>query len=452
MSECAGAVSAPMISSQQFYKQSYSGGGVNYLDTFALRLSGDINVEFLRRSFEQLMRRQESLRTSIVDLDGTPTHRVSACDNFHLKVIDFSTAHDSCTEQETRARRYVEKLAARECDWSAGSLLVVELLRLARQSHVLVISIHHFITDGISRLVMFRELWSLYAALVQGQPSQLKPVLTQFSDYRIWLHRAQQTWFEQHEQYWNEYLSGATGIHWPREAITTTITRGTIEVLEFRFEETLCTSLRDIARVQGTTISLEAFAIYAAAASQICAQHDFIITTTANGRDDPDFEHVTGYIGHPFFWRMRLRSDETLSELLRTVGHEFRRTLFRKDFGRMAIERPELKGRTLIQWFPWAPDQIQGIPAPPEGERLGFRVELFPFAQPTNFPEALDIAVVFTEAPDGIDVKILYRPDVLTRNTIERFAHGMRSAADTLVSSPDSRIRDVVLPRLCDSA
>src|SRR5262249_16319362 len=124
-----------------------------------------------------------------------------------------------------------------------------------------------------------------------------------------------------------------------------------LEIRNFELGERTSAALRDYARCIRTLISFVGFAIYVAAVSRLCGQDDFVITTTVNGRDRPEFAETTGYLGHPMYLRMRLGGREDRSALVERVSQEYTRALFNRDFGETVIKRIDLMGRTMVQWY-----------------------------------------------------------------------------------------------------
>jgi hypothetical protein len=166
------------------------------LYTFALRLSGPLNVELLRKSLETLVRRHGALRTRIVSVDGQARQQIDEVLEYHLEVVSFR--NNSQSQNEVSARSYIDDLFTRRIDRGDGHLFEVRLLKLADRVHVLALAIHHIISDAFSLSLMFRELWLLYAELSQGHRCSLTGSPPQYADYASWQRKGDCDWRETH--------------------------------------------------------------------------------------------------------------------------------------------------------------------------------------------------------------------------------------------------------------
>ncbi len=171
----------------------------------ALRLRGELDETALRRSFERLIERHESLRTRFYERDGQAMQRIDASATFDLQLIDLS---DLPTDpREARARQIREDQARTRFDLEKGPLLRVTLVRLDDQEHQLLVTMHHIIADGWSLNILIDEFARLYAAAAQGQVAELAPLPLQYADYGSW----QRQWLAQGESqrqlaYWKAQL------------------------------------------------------------------------------------------------------------------------------------------------------------------------------------------------------------------------------------------------------
>ncbi|MFD4205263.1 condensation domain-containing protein, partial [Micromonospora tulbaghiae] len=181
----------PVVSRDEPLLPSFQQEGLWFLDRldpgqtvynvpFALRLRGELDVAALRSGLRLLTVRHEALRTRFTTAaDGSPRLLIDpAGDGPDLPVIDLSTAHDPFTE----AVRHADTEAQRPFDLATGPLLRAALLRLNTDDHVLLLSLHHAVTDGWSVSILTHELSEAYQALTQGRQPQLPPLTVQPAD------------------------------------------------------------------------------------------------------------------------------------------------------------------------------------------------------------------------------------------------------------------------------
>jgi len=181
--------------------------GYSYSIPAAFRLQGSLDVGALERSVGTLIERHESLRTRIESRDGIPYQVIAEPGDYRLDQEDLTLLGP--VEREARLEEVMQQERMHRFDLSAGPLLRVLLLKLAAQDHVLLLTMHHIVSDGWSLGILIRELSVLYAAYGRGEHSPLEPLEVQYADYAIW----QRQWLqgevlEKQLSYWRERLSG----------------------------------------------------------------------------------------------------------------------------------------------------------------------------------------------------------------------------------------------------
>ncbi|HEV2801511.1 MAG TPA: amino acid adenylation domain-containing protein, partial [Pyrinomonadaceae bacterium] len=229
-------------------------GNAAYNVPFAVRLSGQLNVDALNGSLNEVVRRHETLRTTFPTIDGQPVQLIHEARPFTVPVADL--AHLAADERERAARELAEEEAGRPFDLAADSLLRARLVRLSEAEHVLVVVMHHIISDGWSTGVLMREFSQLYEAYNEGRPSPLAELPIQYADYAVW----QREWLQgevldSQLAYWREQLKDLTRLELPVDATQTVAAweRGG-SVVRFELSAELTESLRELSRREGVTL------------------------------------------------------------------------------------------------------------------------------------------------------------------------------------------------------
>src|SRR5688572_25739971 len=166
-----------------------------------------VDIDALQRSLGEIVRRHESLRTTFQMIDGQPVQVIAPPQPFSLNVIDVTHLPDG--ERQEKAQLLATEEAQKPFDLSHGPLFRVQLVRLAEKEHLLLLTMHHIISDGWSLEVMGRELSVLYRAYRTGQSSPLPELPIQYADFAVW----QREWLqgevlEKQLDYWREQLGG----------------------------------------------------------------------------------------------------------------------------------------------------------------------------------------------------------------------------------------------------
>ena len=138
----------------------------------------------LERSLEEIVRRHEALRTTFVTEDNEPVQKINPVTAFCPGQEDLTAV--AAEQREGEARKRAQEEALRPFDLAAGPLMRARLLKLNAEEHVLLLTLHHIISDGWSMGVLFRELSALYEAFGQGDASPLPPLPVQYADYAVW--------------------------------------------------------------------------------------------------------------------------------------------------------------------------------------------------------------------------------------------------------------------------
>lgn len=415
----------------------------NLLDTFALRLDGPLDAQLLRRSLEQVVHRHSALRTRIALVNEVPTQIVDEATSFPLTILHPAEPTDDAPID--RAKRIVNEMARRSSDLTVGPVFDAYLLKLTEQQHVLVWSIHHIISDGSALMVLFRELWQLYAQGMQGRQSSLTDVPAQYVDYAVWQREVYHAWLQNHPHYWTERLAGAEGIWWPPAQCTPDPSAAGVGGEQISLGKELRMGLSNLAKQAGTPLSLTVLSIYAAVVAQWCAQRDFMVATTVTGRDRSEHQGMIGYFAYCRYLRIRYGGMQTAWDLLHQVREDFQRALLPQDFGRQIMQTPLLHSGTMFQWFPFNGDDIAGVPAQAESEQLDFNVQSLPVERPKRgMPGKWKVMITFMEYSDDIRGGLGYRTDVFSKADAVRFVTAFRSRAELFVHRPHAVLSEAL--------
>ena len=182
----------------------------------AVRLTGRLHVTALERSLSEIIRRHEILRTTFPAEDGRPVQAIAPAHALTLPVVDLQEvpAH----EREVQVRALARAGGPAAFRPGAGPLLRATLLRLAAEEHVLLLTMHHIISDGWSQGVFWRELAVLYEAFATGKPSPLPELAIQYADFAVW----QRQWLQGEVldtqlAYWKQQLAGLSMLQLPTD-------------------------------------------------------------------------------------------------------------------------------------------------------------------------------------------------------------------------------------------
>ncbi|HYG62668.1 MAG TPA: amino acid adenylation domain-containing protein, partial [Thermoanaerobaculia bacterium] len=314
----------PLSFAQQrlwFLEQLQPGGAAYNLPT-AVRLTGDLPVPLLARIFAEIVRRHESLRTVFVaEEDGRedPAQRIAPPQDVDLPVVELAGLAEA--DREAEARRLAGEEAWRPFDLATGPLLRLTLLRLAAREHVLLMTMHHIVSDGWSAGVLLREIAALFEAFSAGRPSPLPELPVQYADFASW----QRSWLqgevlESQLSYWRHQLAGAPRVldlplDRPRPAVQSQ--QGVWWPVALSPE--LSERVRQLCRGTGMTPFMALMAGWALLLGRHAGQQEVLVGTPIAGRNRREIEGLIGYFVNTLVLRTDLAGNPIFGELLERV-------------------------------------------------------------------------------------------------------------------------------------
>src|SRR5207253_10125796 len=180
-----------------------------YVIPAAVRLSGELNDAALRRALFAIAQRHENLRTRFVNTDGTPMQVIDAEPGFEFRLADLSR-ESSGEELEARASDLLHDETRRAFDLSREHLFRALLIRLSAKEHILLMTVHHIVSDAWSMGVLLREFKAFYQAYCDGTPPALPDLPVQYVDYAAWQRDyLRGEMLERQLSYWRQQLKGA---------------------------------------------------------------------------------------------------------------------------------------------------------------------------------------------------------------------------------------------------
>ncbi|QGT81399.1 non-ribosomal peptide synthetase [Pseudomonas coronafaciens] len=285
-----------------------------YKMTTGLRLQGPLNESALRRAFDHLIERHEVLRT-VFQTDGDQALQVLLYNqSIALDSIDLSVLADSELRDAELALQ-VTTLTSQPFDLRTGPLLRAHLFRLASDEHVLVVNMHHIVSDGWSMDVMIQEFVHCYQAYVEGREPSLSALPLQYADYAIWQRR----WLEAGEgerqlEYWRGQLGDEQPLLDAAQDFPRPVTQSFQgEHLRFDFGAELSHQLNTFARTQGMSLFMLVLAGFSLFLSRKAGQRDIRIGVPNANRGRAETEGLIGFFINTQVLRCQI--DERLSYL-----------------------------------------------------------------------------------------------------------------------------------------
>lgn len=404
----------------------------------SVRILGSLNVSLLQKSIGLVIQRHESLRTRIVAIDGMPRQHIDRASEYQLQTIDLERLAPS--NVEAVAKSVIQVFSNTDRDLSAGPLFETKLVRLSSREHLLLVALDHMFSDVVSIGILSRDIWTSYNQMVLGRSPSLPSLPLQFADYSVWQERTCDIWMTKHEAYWRERLSGAPGIRFPIDDSLRKEGNRDRKIVDFPLGKALSARLRDVARQEGTLLSLVVLAVYVAVIARWCNQRDIVITFMSHGRHGhPELQNMIGLLPQQLFFRVELHREDTFRDLLKRVILECQAAHQHQDYNRV---RDLISGCPADFFFNWAPG---GCPRSTNDKQASddgsLKVQPFQVRRSHQDTDPVDdvwykLTLATRETPNDLLLEVGYWDDLFTPSTIEHFVRCFRLLAEEFVKLP----------------
>src|SRR5215211_1595978 len=406
-------------------------GTSTYNISEALRLTGRLDVAALERSLAELVRRHEVLRTTFAVVDGEPVQVISPTTDTKLPVEDL-TGLPTKAEREAEALRRAREEKLRPFDLQRGPLVRTKLVRLDQEEHLLILTMHHIVSDGWSMGVFWRELGALYEAFSRGEPSPLAELSIQYADYALWQRR----WLtgevlEEQLGYWKDQLAELPTLELPTDHPRPPVQthRGARQTLVL--SRSLTEALKELARGEGVTLFMVLLGAFQVLLSRYAGQEDIAVGTPIAGRTRSETEGLIGFFVNTLVMRADLSGDPTFKEMLTRVremclgAYDHQDLPFEKLVEELQPER-DLSRVPLAQVF----FALQNVPR----EALKLPNLVLKRQNVEAGTVKFDLSLFMSEEEQGLEVRLVYNADLFDDITIERMQWRFRTLLEGIVA------------------
>ncbi|NEP72548.1 non-ribosomal peptide synthetase [Okeania sp. SIO2G5] len=411
-----------------------------YNDSGVLRIKGNLNHDALKSAIVEIVRRHEVLRTRFEAKDGTPVQIVEPDINFQLEVSDWQNL--SSDQQETKLQKYARQESAKPFNLTTSHLLRVNLLKFSATESILLVTMHHIISDGWSIGVFVKELSALYTAYSQNQTSPLTELPIQYGDYSFW----QRQWLsgevlENLISYWKQKLAGAPPtLELPFKKEETEIRNGQSKIESFTLSPTIAEKLHALSRQEGATLFMTLLATLQTLLYRYTNSDDIVVGTDIANRNRAETESLIGFFVNLLVLRTNLSGNPTFKELLKRVREVTLEAYAHQDlpFAKLVdVLRPERKANTtpLFQIL----FVLQNAPVP-EFELPNLKIS--PFVIDTEIAR-FDLAIFVEETEAGITWNLRYSTDLFDRQDIAKMSSHLQTLLTNIANNQEIKIKDL---------
>jgi len=434
----------PLSLAQQrlWFMDQLEPGSAMYNIPLAFRMSGSLDVDALRQTVEAIVSRHEALRTTFRMVDEQPMQCIAEQGSISLCVTDLTDLPE--TGRGTEVERLTSEEFGKPFDLVHGPLFRINLLRLGEKEHILLLVMHHIISDGWSIGVLLQEMAAFYNAFVQGTVPSLPELPIQYADFAEW----QREWLkgealESQASYWKRQLDGTLPVlelstDHPRPVVQTYRGKRKSRVLPKPLEK----ALTALSQREGVTLFMTALAAFQTLLHRYTGQDDVIVGSVTANRDRVEIEGLIGFFVNTLALRTDLSGNPTFRELLKRV----------REVALGAYAHPDLPFDMLIEELN-VPRGLSYSPlfqvmflfqnAPLESFQLA-GLKLVSLEAGTDTAK-FDLTLELTEGQEGLSCSVVYNTDLFDGDTVERMTGHFQTLLQGIVDHPDARLSELPL-------
>src|SRR5829696_4389752 len=407
-----------------------------------VRLSGVLNVAALEATLTEIVQRHEMLRTTFREVAGQAVQVIHPPEPVPLTLIDLSEW--GAAEREAELEALVQREAQQPFVLSEGPLLRATLIRMEETEHVVLLTLHHVVSDGWSMGLLTREVAALYSAYVAGERARLPELPVQYADFATW----QREWLQgevlaQQVGYWREQLAGAPAVlELPLDHARPAVQSHRGARQSFTLPDELKRGLEELSRREGVTLFMSLLGAWQTLLMRYSGQQDIVVGTTIAGRNRRETENLIGFFVNTLVLRTDVSGNPSFRELLKRVREVALGAYAHQDlpFEKLVEELQPARSMSHTPFF----QVMFGL------ENVPHEALHLPGLELTHLPgkdetAKFDLSLAMQEDGDVVGGLLGYNTDVFERETIERLGVHYQKLLEAIVADPEQRVGEVSL-------
>ncbi|MCY9281383.1 lichenysin non-ribosomal peptide synthetase LicA [Bacillus haynesii] len=419
----------PVSSAQKrlYVLQQIEGAEKSYNMPAVLQLEGKLDLKRLKSAAQMLIKRHEAFRTTFEIRDGEPVQRIWEAAELTIDVID-------ADEQE--AEKLIKEFI-RPFDLTKAPLFRMSIIRVTEEEHLLLVDMHHIISDGASVSVLIDEMTRLYAG------EALEPLRIQYKDFSVWQQHLLTERHKMQEEYWLKELDGEL----PVLTLPTDHPRPSVQTFEgsrlsFALKPELVQQLRRLAKETESTLYMVLAASYSAFLSKLSGQSEVIVGSPAAGRPHADLSRIIGMFVNTLAIRTRPEGDKPFSAFLEEVkettlgAFEHQDYPFEELIEKLNIQRDMSRNPLFDAVFSMQNADLKDL------SMDGVTLKPYDFAHQTA---KFDLTLTAAEEDGLLVFEMEYNTALFKRESIERWSGYWVNLLEAVAEKPDARLSELSL-------
>lgn len=425
----------PLSSAQQrlYVLEQFEDIGTSYNVPFVLQFEGHLDMDRVRTVYRSILGRHAALRTSIhTTEDRGPVQMVTPLEQLQVDIERFSCEHGDRDKVHQVIQQFIRPFTL-----DVAPLVRLGVIHMHDELNLLMLDMHHIITDGVSMTIWMKEFMQLYT---EGE--SLDAPSLQYTDYAVWQQQQLNTELLANQKaFWLDQLGGTL----PTLQLPVDLARPAVRQYagcQYRFSigQELTGRIRALCQEQGVTLYMMTLAAYAVLLHHYTGQDDVVIGTPVAGRNRTELYDVMGMFVNTLAIRCRHQPDLTALSFLNEIKHmtleafehadyPFEELVLALDVTRDTSRNPVFDTMFSLQNTPSETIRIPGLTC-------------MPYAFETD-QSSFDLSLQIFERDDQLELFIEYSTSLFLPDTIQRMATHYHNIIEYLVNHPDGRISEV---------
>jgi amino acid adenylation domain-containing protein/thioester reductase-like protein len=406
------------------------------------KITGDVNFNFLEKSFKEIIKRHEILRTTFVSKNGTPSQIIN--DDIEFSAQQLEIQDITVEEQEKLVSQLAQQEFKYKFNLETGPLLRVTLLKLNQNVYVLIITIHHIICDGWSMKLLIKELSTIYNSFITEKSLLLPSLQIQYIDYAIW----QRNWLvgdnlNKQLDYWENKLKGCTNLlSLPTDHIRPKIQTFNGRKETFFINKELSNELVKLSKDYNVTLFMTLLAVFKILFYRYTNQTDILIGTPIANRNQKDIESLVGYFVNTLVLRTELSSNITFKDFLNRIKKTTIEAYTNQDVPfEYLVEKLHPERNLSYSPFFQVMFALQNYPVE-KFSLSGLTISQMELEHTTS---KFDINLAIYETNDGLKGELEYNTDLFEQKTILKLIKHYNKLLEEVIKKSNDKICELSL-------
>ncbi|MDJ0674318.1 MAG: amino acid adenylation domain-containing protein [Calothrix sp. MO_167.B42] len=426
----------PLANAQKrlWYQEIIQPGNIAYNMPIALKLSGKLDIQAMESAWDTIINRHEILRTTFATEDGEPVQLIHGEMAFKIEKIKIAGTPENQAEV---LEKYLTTASCQPFDLVKGPLVRVILYQINEQEHILLVNMHHIISDGWSLGILVREFTQLYTSYAQGNDIDLPELPIQYGDYSQWQEEQLKSdeGIQKQFAYWQENLTPPLPIlDLPVDKIRPATQTYNGAVVRELFPNSLIQSGEKLALESDATFFMVALAVYQVLLFRYSGQTDIIVGSPMANRQQVELENLIGFFVNTLPLRGDLAGKPTFRQFLRRTVQTCLDAYAHQDVPlEMLVEKLESqrdKSRSPIFQTLFA---VQNAPLGkielPQLTATSMRLD--------NGGAKFDLTLILEPDGDNWLVTLEYNTDIFNQSTAQQLLRHYQQLLRVVVDTPD---------------